>query len=146
MKQEYTEQVVLMGVLIAPGTAVNVALQKALEYRVAWAWPIGAAEMPEIVPLYAPQAASAPALKLFTADVLGIGGLKALASVLPSGTDLWPVGGITPGSMPSWVAAGTTGFGIGSQLCAPGADAAACTPIRREQSGALWLDCARASP
>jgi len=40
-----------------------------------------------------------PALKLFTADVLGIGGLKALASVLPSGAELWPMGGITPHSM-----------------------------------------------
>jgi 2-dehydro-3-deoxyphosphogalactonate aldolase len=52
---------------------------------------------------------------------LGPGGLKALASVLPSGTDLWPVGGITPSSMEGWVAAGATGFGIGNQLYAPGA-------------------------
>jgi 2-dehydro-3-deoxyphosphogalactonate aldolase len=69
--------------------------------------------------------AGAHALKLFPADVLGPSGLKALASVLPSGTDLWPVGGITPSSMAGWVAAGATGFGIGSQLYAPGADAEA---------------------
>ena len=66
--------------------------------------------------------AGAHALKLFPADVLGAGGLKALASVLPSGTELWPVGAITPSSMAGWVAAGATGFGIGSQLYAPGVD------------------------
>ena len=54
--------------------------------------------------------------------MLGPGGLKALASVLPPGTELWPVGGITPSSMAGWVAAGATGFGIGSQLYAPGVD------------------------
>jgi 2-dehydro-3-deoxyphosphogalactonate aldolase len=48
--------------------------------------------------------------------MVGTGGLKALKSVLPAGTELWPVGGITPESMRVWVAAGATGFGIGSQL------------------------------
>jgi 2-dehydro-3-deoxyphosphogalactonate aldolase len=55
--------------------------------------------------------------------MVGHGGLKALKSVLPADTDLWPVGGITPESIASWVAAGATGFGIGSQLYAPGASA-----------------------
>lgn len=68
--------------------------------------------------------AGAHALKIFPAEMVGHGGLKAFKSVLPTGTDLWPVGGITPESMASWCAAGATGFGIGSQLYAPGASAA----------------------
>ncbi len=80
--------------------------------------------------------AGAHALKLFPVDVLGPGGLKALASVLPSGTELWPVGGITPSSMAGWVAAGATGFGIGSQLYAPGADAEAVRVKALEYVGA----------
>lgn len=69
--------------------------------------------------------AGAHALKLFPAEMVGLGGLKALKSVLPTGTDLWPVGGITPESMAPWAAAGATGFGIGSQLYAPGTPASA---------------------
>lgn len=73
---------------------------------------------------FAALQAGAHALKLFPAESLGHGGLKALKSVVPAGTDLWPVGGITPESIPAWVAAGATGFGIGSQLFAPGVSAA----------------------
>lgn len=62
----------------------------------------------------------AHALKVFPAEMVGLGGLKALKSVLPNGTPLWPVGGITPQSMAAWVGAGATGFGIGSQLFTPG--------------------------
>lgn len=69
---------------------------------------------------FAALAAGAHALKLFPSEMVGHGGLKALKSVLPAGTDFWPVGGITPESMAAWVAAGATGFGIGSQLYAPG--------------------------
>lgn len=66
----------------------------------------------------------AHALKLFPAEMVGHGGIKALKSVLPAGTDLWPVGGITPESMAPWKKAGATGFGIGGQLFAPGTSAA----------------------
>lgn len=69
--------------------------------------------------------AGAHALKLFPAEMVGHGGIKALKSVLPAGTDLWPVGGITPESMAPWKKAGATGFGIGGQLFAPGTSAAA---------------------
>ncbi len=69
--------------------------------------------------------AGAHALKLFPAEMVGHGGLKALKSVLPAGTDVWPVGGITPDSMAAWVAAGATGFGVGSQLYAPATPASA---------------------
>ena len=80
--------------------------------------------------------AGAHALKLFPADVLGPGGLKALVSVLPLGTDLWPVGGITPSSIAGWVAAGATGFGLGSQLYGPGADTEAVRAKALEYVGA----------
>lgn len=69
--------------------------------------------------------AGAHALKLFPAEMVGHGGLKALKSVLPSGTACWPVGGISPESMAPWVAAGASGFGIGSQLYSPGKAASA---------------------
>ena len=68
---------------------------------------------------FAALAAGAHALKIFPADMLGHAGLKALRSVLPDGTDIWPVGGIVPESMAGWRQAGATGFGIGSQLFAP---------------------------
>jgi 2-dehydro-3-deoxyphosphogalactonate aldolase len=62
----------------------------------------------------------AHALKVFPAEMVGQAGLKAFRSVLPEGTPLWPVGGVTPESLASWVKAGATGFGIGSQLFQPG--------------------------
>lgn len=64
--------------------------------------------------------AGAQALKIFPAEMVGMAGLKATKTVLPPGTPLWPVGGITPESIAPWVAAGATGFGLGSQLFAPG--------------------------
>lgn len=69
---------------------------------------------------FAALQAGAHALKLFPADMVGHAGLKALASVVPAGTDFWPVGGVTPETIAPWVKAGATGFGIGGQLFAPG--------------------------
>jgi len=86
---------------------------------------------------FAALAAGAHALKLFPSEMVGHGGLKALKSVLPAGTDFWPVGGITPESMAAWVAAGATGFGIGSQLYAPGT-AAAVVEQRARAYVAAW--------
>ncbi|MGQ0709379.1 MAG: 2-dehydro-3-deoxy-6-phosphogalactonate aldolase [Rhodoferax sp.] len=73
---------------------------------------------------FAALRAGAHALKLFPAEMVGVAGLKAFKSVLPAQTELWPVGGVSPQSMAAWHAAGATGFGIGSQLYAPGAAAA----------------------
>ena len=64
--------------------------------------------------------AGAHALKLFPAEMVGHGGLKALNSVLPPATPVWPVGGIAPETMEGWMRAGATGFGIGGQLYTPG--------------------------
>jgi len=64
--------------------------------------------------------AGAHALKLFPAESIGPAGLKAMTSVLPAGTPLWPVGGVTPEQIPAWKMAGATGAGIGGQLFTPG--------------------------
>jgi 2-dehydro-3-deoxyphosphogalactonate aldolase len=68
-------------------------------------------------------AAGASGLKLFPAELASP--VKALLAVLPKGTPLMPVGGITPGNMGDWVAAGAAGFGIGSALYRPGKSTAA---------------------
>jgi 2-dehydro-3-deoxyphosphogalactonate aldolase len=64
--------------------------------------------------------AGAHALKIFPAEMVGTAGLKAIGTVLPPDTPLWPVGGITPDAMAAWVRAGATGFGIGGALFQPG--------------------------
>ncbi len=84
--------------------------------------------------------AGAHALKLFPAETLGLGGMKALISVLPPGTPLWPVGGVTPQSIAPWRQAGATGFGIGSQLFQPDMSLAAVAAAAREFIAA-WVNC-----
>ena len=69
---------------------------------------------------FAALAAGADALKLFPAEMLGPPVVKAMLAVLPKGTRLIPVGGITPQNIPAYRAAGATAFGIGSMLYAPG--------------------------
>lgn len=73
---------------------------------------------------FAALRAGADALKLFPAETLGPAAVKAWRAVLPPGTMLLPVGGITPESIPSWRAAGAAGFGLGTALYRPGATAA----------------------
>jgi 2-dehydro-3-deoxyphosphogalactonate aldolase len=46
--------------------------------------------------------------------------VKAWAAVLPKGTPILPVGGITPDTMATYVKAGAAGFGLGSALYKPG--------------------------
>lgn len=79
----------------------------------------------------------AQALKLFPAEVWGPRGLAALKAVLPAGTPLWPVGGVTPQNVGDWVAAGATGLGIGGALYRPGAGAAEVQALAR-QFVAAW--------
>ncbi|MGI4950602.1 MAG: 2-dehydro-3-deoxy-6-phosphogalactonate aldolase [Janthinobacterium lividum] len=64
--------------------------------------------------------AGADALKLFPAEAASPAVLKSLRAVLPAGTAVLPVGGMDPGSIPAWQAAGAAGFGIGSALYKPG--------------------------
>ena len=68
--------------------------------------------------------AGADALKLFPAESAGPATLKAMKAVLPAAVPVFPVGGIEPGNMAAWRAAGASGFGLGSALYKPGHTAA----------------------
>lgn len=74
---------------------------------------------------FAALGAGATALKLFPAEAASPAVLKAMRAVLPTGTRVLPVGGITPDVMEPWLRAGAAGFGLGSALYAPGMDGAA---------------------
>lgn len=82
-------------------------------------------------------AAGATGLKLFPAELASPAVVKALLAVLPKGTPLMPVGGISPANMAEWRGAGAAGFGIGSALYKPGKSAAA---VREDALGfiAAW--------
>ncbi len=69
---------------------------------------------------FAALAAGADGLKLFPAEQFSPAVLKAWRAVLPRAVPVLPVGGIVPDTMAPWIAAGATGFGIGSALSAPG--------------------------
>jgi len=62
----------------------------------------------------------ATGLKLFPGNLIGPGGLKALRAVLPPDTSTYAVGGAAPENFAEWIAAGATGFGLGSALYTPG--------------------------
>jgi 2-dehydro-3-deoxyphosphogalactonate aldolase len=72
---------------------------------------------------FAALAAGADALKMFPAENLGPMGLKAWRAVLTPPVAIVPVGGITPDSLGAYLAAGASGFGLGSALYRPGDDA-----------------------
>ncbi len=69
---------------------------------------------------FAALAAGADALKIFPAELVTPAILKAIRVVLPKGTRMLPVGGITPDNMQPYLDAGATGFGLGSALYKPG--------------------------
>ena len=68
--------------------------------------------------------AGADGLKLFPADAMGPDALRAMRAVFPTETIFIPVGGVTPGSVRAWHAAGASGYGLGSALFKPGFSAA----------------------
>ncbi|HSV17101.1 MAG TPA: 2-dehydro-3-deoxy-6-phosphogalactonate aldolase [Casimicrobiaceae bacterium] len=74
---------------------------------------------------FAALAAGADALKMFPAEALPPGTLKAWRAVLPRGTIVLAVGGMRPDTLAPYWAAGADGFGTGSNLYAPGSDPAA---------------------
>jgi 2-dehydro-3-deoxyphosphogalactonate aldolase len=69
---------------------------------------------------FAALAEGADVLKMFPAEQMGPAVVKAWLAVLPAGTLLIPVGGITPDNMQVFVEAGVGGFGLGSGLFKPG--------------------------
>jgi 2-dehydro-3-deoxyphosphogalactonate aldolase len=75
----------------------------------------------------------ADGLKLFPAELASPSVVKALLAVLPPGTKLIPVGGISADNIPAWRAAGAAGFGLGSSLFRPGDD----VPTVRRKAAAL---------
>ena len=69
---------------------------------------------------FAALKAGATAIKVFPAFQMGIEGLNALRAVLPPEAKAYMVGGVGPDGFADWVAAGASGFGIGSALYRPG--------------------------
>ncbi|MCH8616548.1 2-dehydro-3-deoxy-6-phosphogalactonate aldolase [Sphingomonas sp. SM33] len=69
--------------------------------------------------------AGAQSIKLFPAEAASPAVVKAQKAVLPKDVPLIVVGGVTPESVPEWLAAGADGFGLGGGLYKPGQDAAA---------------------
>ncbi len=64
--------------------------------------------------------AGADGLKAFPAELIAPAVLKAWRAVIPRRVPILPVGGIGPDSMAAYVAAGASGFGLGSALYRPG--------------------------
>jgi 2-dehydro-3-deoxyphosphogalactonate aldolase len=64
--------------------------------------------------------AGADGLKIFPASLLGPDGIKAIRAILPTGTQVYAVGGAGADNFAAWMAASADGFGIGSGLFKPG--------------------------
>lgn len=73
---------------------------------------------------FAALRAGADALKLFPAEANPPAALKAMRAVLPAAVPVLPVGSITPDNMAPYLAAGASGFGLGSALYKAGSSAA----------------------
>lgn len=69
--------------------------------------------------------AGATGLKLFPASLVGPAGLAAIRAVLPPDMPVYAVGGAGPESFGAWIAAGASGFGIGTAIYRPGQTVAA---------------------
>lgn len=86
---------------------------------------------------FAAVAAGARNLKLFPADAVGIGGMKAWRAVLPREVGLLPVGGVDETNLADWAAAGAAGAGLGSCLYRPG-DGADAVGARAREFSRIW--------
>lgn len=100
--------------VVAPNTDVDVVFEA---QRLGLVCLPGAATPTEA---FAALAAGAQGLKLFPAEQFSPAVLKAWRAVLPAGTAVLPVGGLTPESLAGWRAAGAAGAGVGSALYKPG--------------------------
>ncbi|UWQ99266.1 2-dehydro-3-deoxy-6-phosphogalactonate aldolase [Rhodobacteraceae bacterium S2214] len=69
---------------------------------------------------FAALKAGADGLKIFPASLLGPDGIKAIRAVLPTGTQVYAVGGAGADNFRLWMDASADGFGIGSALFKPG--------------------------
>lgn len=94
---------------------------------------------------FAALRAGATLLKLFPAETLGPAALQAWRAVIPAHVPVLPVGGITPASLPAWLAAGASGFGLGTALYRPGDDAGR-VGARARAFVSAWHEATAASP
>ena len=62
----------------------------------------------------------ADGLKLFPANLIGVEGVKAIRTILPTYCLVFAVGGVKPTNLAQWIQAGVNGFGIGTSLYTPG--------------------------
>lgn len=90
---------------------------------------------------FAALAAGADALKMFPCEALPPAALRAWRAVLARETIVLAVGGMRPDTLAPYWAAGANGFGTGSNLYAPGTDAAT---VRR--AAAAYAAAFRALP
>ena len=86
---------------------------------------------------FAALKAGADGLKIFPAFLLGLDGLKAIRAVLPPETEVYMVGGVGEDAFGEWVAAGASGFGMGSSLYKPG-DSAEIVGKRARAMVSAW--------
>ena len=119
------------GLIVAPNTDAAVL---AVGLRLGLVCLPGAATPTEA---FAALAAGAHGLKLFPAELMPPAGVKALRAVLPIGTLMLPVGGITLDNMAAYRAAGAAGCGIGSALYQPGMSAAEVA-VQARRFAAAW--------
>lgn len=116
LKPEVVQQVADVGgqMIVSPNMDADVITKtKAL----------GLASYPGVVTpseCFAALKAGADALKIFPSTMVGVDGLKAVRAVLPQETEIMMVGGVDDTNFHMWLAAGATGFGIGSALYKPG--------------------------
>lgn len=69
---------------------------------------------------FAAIGAGADGLKAFPAEMIAPAVVKSWRAVIPREVPILPVGGIGPGSIAPYIAAGASGFGLGSALYRPG--------------------------
>lgn len=86
---------------------------------------------------FAALAAGADALKMFPAEGLPPGVLRAWRAVLPRSTLVLAVGGMRPDNLePYWIA-GASGFGTGASLYQPGASVGVVREVAAAYAAAI---------
>ena len=83
----------------------------------------GMVSMPGVVTpteMFTALDAGATGLKIFPAEMVSPGVVKALRAVLSPQVPVYVVGGVNSGNMGDYLASGATGFGIGGSLFKPG--------------------------
>ncbi len=89
--------------------------------------------------------AGADGLKAFPAEMIAPPILKAWRAVIPRDVPILPAGGVTPEAMATYVAAGASGFGLGSALYRPG-DSAERVAAQAAAFASAWRAIAPQAP